>query len=168
MTTTAKDLTQVATSVRNARTVLTLTDGGREPAYDESLDVAISLARALGAHLLLIDRSAETWADTPHAIGPMSADEARRRRGPHVREALDRAEAAGVDVTVWAWTLPLPESYDDAVERNDVDVAVLPDRFQRPTLVERLMGTRVARVAKDIVPRVPIVEVGPRGSLIVL
>jgi hypothetical protein len=168
MTETAKDLTQVATSVRNARTVLTLTDGGREPAYDESLDVAISLARALGARLLLIDRSAETWADTPHAVGPMSAEEARRLRGPHIREALDLAEAAGLDVTVWAWTLPLPESYDDAVERNHVDVSVLPERFQRPTLLERLMGTRVARVAKEIVPRVPIVEVGPRGSLIVL
>jgi hypothetical protein len=98
----------------------------------------------------------------------MSAEEARLRRGPHVREAVDRAEAAGVDVTVWAWTLPLPESYDDAVERNEVDVSVLPERFKHPTLVERIMGTRVAKVAKDIVPRVPIVEVGPRGSLIVL
>lgn len=168
MESTTKDLTTVATAVRDARTVLSLTDDGREPAYDRSLDVAVALARALGASLLLVDRSAETWWDTPHEVGPFDPDEAKRRRGPHVRMAVERAQAAGVDVSVWAYTLPLPESYDDAVRRNRVDVAVLPGRFERPTIVERLMGTRAARVAKSLVPRIPVVEVGRDGAIGVL
>lgn len=168
MATTAKDLTTVATAVRQARTVLTPTDNGHEPAYDRSLDVAIALARAFGARLLLVDRSAETWADTPHQIGPLNPTEAKADRGRHVRIAIERAEAAGLDVSVWAGTLPLPESYRDAVRRNGVDVAVLPDRFERPRIVERLVGRRAARVAKSLVPRVPVVEVGRDGAISVL
>jgi hypothetical protein len=82
--------------------------------------------------------------------------------------AIERAQAAGVDVSVWAATLPLPESYDHAVRRNAVDVAVLRERFERPTIVERLMGTRAARVAKSLVPRVPVVEVGGDGAIGIL
>jgi hypothetical protein len=159
---------QIADALRDANLILAIVDGGREPAYRRSWSVALSFARRTGATLMLADRSQETWGDTPHHSGPFTPDEVRRM-GKHLDAYLDEAESAGVLVMVWIPSLPLPESYyEETLSHNQVDLAVLPDRLERPKLLDRLVGAFAAPMAKAMAPAVPVVEVSGAGSLALL
>lgn len=149
----------------NASVILTLTDAGREPSYSRSLPVALMLARRTGAILLLVDRSEGTWAETPHHRGPFSPEDFRRAGRTHLDAQLGEAAAEGLVVRVRVPSFPLPESYyQETVSHNGVDLAVLPERYQHPTITERLSGTRTAQVAKAMVPTVPVVQVSRDGG----
>lgn len=149
--------------------ILTLTDGGREPAYRRSWSVALSLAHRGKATLLLVDRSVETRADTPHHLGPFSPEAYRRAGRHHLDGQVAEAEARGVEVLVWIPSLPLAESYyQETISHNRVDLAVLPERFEHPELTDRLTGSRAATIAKALAPRVPIVQVSGDGSVSLL
>jgi hypothetical protein len=54
------------------------------------------------------------------------------------------------------------------VSHNRVDLAILPDRYDHPRIVDRLTGTRAARMARDLVPSVPVVQVSRDQSLVLL
>jgi hypothetical protein len=159
---------EIASAVRNARVIVTFTDAGREPAYGRALRVAIALARLSGATLLLVDRSQETWAETPHHRGPFTPEQARHCRKQHLDDTLRTAAFEGVDVRVWVPSLPLIESYEETVSHNRVDLAILRDRYDHPRIVDRLTGTRAARMARDLVPSVPVVQVSRDQSLVLL
>ncbi|HEX9411263.1 MAG TPA: hypothetical protein VF986_06165 [Actinomycetota bacterium] len=149
--------------------ILALADGGREPAYRRAWAVALALAARGKARLLLVDRSQETWADTPHHLGPYGPEELRRKGRHHLDGQLAEAEAKGVEVLVWIPSLPLPESYyQETLSHNRVDLAVLPERFEHPKLLDRLAGTRAARMAKALAPRVPVVQVFGDGRVALL
>jgi nucleotide-binding universal stress UspA family protein len=150
-------------------TILAIIDGGREPAYRRSWPVALRLAEREGATLLLADRSAETWGETPHHSGPFSPEKYRAMGRHHLDAYLDEAADRGVPVLVWLPSLPLPESYyEETLSHNHVDLAVLPDHLDRPKLTERLLGSFAARVARAIAPGVPVLEVAGGGGLALL
>jgi hypothetical protein len=159
---------KIADALRDANLILAIVDGGREPAYRRSWSVALSFARRTGATLMLADRSQETWGETPHHSGPFTPDEVRRMGKHHLDAYLDEADAAGVLVIVWFPSLPLPESYyGETLSHNRVDLAVLPDRLERPKLLDRLIGA-FAGMAKAMAPTVPVVEVSGGGRLALL
>jgi hypothetical protein len=150
-------------------TILAIIDGGREPAYRRSWPVALRLAQQTGATLLLADRSQETWGETPHHSGPFTPEQIGRSGRLHLDRYLEEAEAMGVPVRVWVPSLPLPESYyEETLSHNHVDLAVLPERLDRPKLTERMLGGFAARIAKAMAPAVPVVEVSGGGQLALL
>jgi hypothetical protein len=150
-------------------TILAIIDGGREPAYRRSWPVALELAGRTGATLLLADRSQETWGETPHHSGPFTPEAFRASGRHHLDAYLDEADALGVRVLVWVPSLPLPESYyEETVSHNRVDLAVLPERLDRPKLTERLVGGFAARIAKAMAPTIPVVQVSGGGRLALL
>ena len=102
---------RIATIVGRARVILTLAAARGDPAYRRAQRVALCLARLSGGAILLVDRSQETLADTPHHEGPFTPDEARQLERDHLAAFLDAAAFAGVDVAVWVPSLPLLESY---------------------------------------------------------
>jgi hypothetical protein len=160
---------RIADALRDASLILAIVDGGREPAYRRSWSVALSFARRTGATLMLADRSQETWGDTPHHSGPFTPDQVRRMGKHHLDAYLDQAESAGVLVMVWIPSLPLPESYyEETLSHNRVDLAVLPDRLERPKLLDRTIGAFAARMAKAMAPAVPVIEVSGAGRLALL
>ncbi len=69
---------RIATIVGRARVILTLAAARGDPAYRRAQRVALCLARLSGGAILLVDRSQETLADTPHHEGPFTPDERRR------------------------------------------------------------------------------------------
>jgi hypothetical protein len=148
---------------RRARVILTLTDSKDRRGYQLSQRVALGLASVSGARILLVDRSQETWAETPHHRGPFTDQEARQFQMRHLNGFLDAAAIYGVPTAVWLPSLPLFESYDEAVSLNGVDLSVLPDRIAHPKIIERLAGEcRPAEVATALVPTVPVVQVSER------
>jgi hypothetical protein len=160
---------RIADALRDANVILAIVDGGREPAYRRSWSVALSFARRTGATLMLADRSQETWGDTPHHSGPFTSDQVRRMGKHHLDAYLDEAQSAGVLVMVWIPSLPLPESYyEETLSHNRVDLAVLPDRMERPKLLDRTIGAFAARMAKAMAPAVPVIEVSGAGRLALL
>jgi len=160
---------RIATIVGKARVILTLAAARHDPAYRRAQRVALSLARLAGAAILLVDRSQETLADTPHHEGPFTPDEARQLEKDHLAAFLDAAAFAGVDVAVWVPSLPLLESYyEETVSCNDVDLAVLPDQLERPKLIELVTGRCIAEMAKSLVPGIPVVRVSRAGGLALL
>ncbi len=160
---------RIATVVRGARVILTLAAARHDPAYRRAQRVALSLARLAGAAILLVDRSQETLADTPHHQGPFTPEEARQLEKEHLAAFLDAAAFASVDVAVWAPSLPLLESYyEETVSCTDVDLAVLPDRLERPKLIELVTGRCIAEMAKSLVPSIPVVRVSRGGNLALL
>ena len=153
-------------AARDAAVILTLTDAGREPAYRQSRSVAMTLARRTGATLLLVDRSQETWADTPHHQGPFTPKDLRGMGKVHLDDQLEEAAAEGVDVRVWVSSLPLPEGYyEETANHIRVGLSVLPERLEHPKIAERLAGTRTAAAAKALVPGIPVVQVWGDGTL---
>jgi hypothetical protein len=157
---------RIVDALHDADMILTIVDGGREPAYRRSWAVALDFARRAGATLMLADRSQETWGDTPHHSGPFTPDEVRSMGRHHLDQYLDEAEAAGVLVMVWIPSLPLPESYyEETLSHNRVDLAVLPERLEHPKLLDRLFGAFVPRTAKEMAPDVAVVGVSGPGRL---
>jgi len=156
-------LTTIVAAAHRPRRILVPADDGREPAYRRAQHYAIELADLSGAELLVADRSKETWADTPHHIGPLTPAEYQQQGNHHLDELFAEASARGIEVRVWVASLPTPEGFEEAVTSNDVQLAVLPDRFDRPTWTERLFGTRMAQVARAVAPGVAVVSV-PRGG----
>ncbi len=75
-------------------TILAIIDGGREPAYRRSWPVALRLAEREGATLLLADRSAETWGETPHHSGPFSPEKYRAMGRHHSMPTSTRPPTA--------------------------------------------------------------------------
>ncbi len=160
---------RIATIVGRARVILTLAAARGDPAYRRAQRVALCLARLSGGAILLVDRSQETLADTPHHEGPFTPDEARQLERDHLAAFLDAAAFAGVDVAVWVPSLPLLESYyEETVSCNDVDLAVLPDQVERPKLIELVTGRCIAEMAKSLVPGIPVVRVSRGGKLALL
>ncbi len=154
----------IADALRHASVILAIVDGGREPAYGRSWRVALDFARRAGATLMLADRSQETWGDTPHHSGPFTPDEVRSMGRHHLDRYFEEAGAVRVHVMVWIPSLPLPESYyEETLSHNRVDLAVLPDRLERPKLLDRLFGAFVPRTAKAMAPEVAVVGVSALG-----
>ena len=154
---------------RRARVILTLADAKEQPGYHRAQRVALALADLGGTTILLFDRSQETWAETPHHRGPYTNEDAHRLGFEHLYGFLDAAATCGLDVMVWMPSLPLLESYDEAVSEYGVDLSVLPTMIDRPKIIERLVGDcRPAEVAKTLVPAVPVVEVSEAMELVLL
>jgi hypothetical protein len=154
---------------RRARVILALADAKEQPGYHRAQRVALALAYLGGATMLLFDRSQETWAETPHHRGPYTNEDAHRLGLEHLYGFLEAAATCGVDVIVWLPSLPLLESYDEAVSVYGVDLSVLPTMIDHPKIIERLVGDcRPAEVAKTLVPSVPVVEVSEAMELTLL
>jgi hypothetical protein len=154
---------------RRARVILTLADAREQPGYQRAQQASLALADLGGATMLLFDRSHETWAETPHHRGPYTTEDAHRLGLVHLYGFLDAAATCGLDAMVWMPSLPLLESYDEAVSEYGVDLSVLPTMIDHPKIIERLVGEcRPARVAKTLVPSVPVVEVSEAMELVLL
>jgi hypothetical protein len=154
---------------KRARLILTLADAKVQPGYQRAQRVALTLAYLGGAAILLFDRSHETWAETPHHRGPFTPEGAHQLGMEHLFGFLGAAATCAVDVAVWMPSLPLLESYDEAVSENGVDLSVLPAQIDHPKFVERLVGDcRPAELAKKLAPSVPVVQVSEAMELALL
>lgn len=152
--------------LEGARTVLAGTDDGDEPAFSHERDVAADLAAALGARLVLFDRSRETWGDSDYnqLYGIDQVEDAGR---PHLVRQMQSALEAGVpEVLAWGYALPALESLGRAIDETEADVVVTPERLESPSLAERWLINRdlPARVQEQARGR-KVVVVGTAGDL---
>ncbi len=131
----------------SARSVLTVTDAGRDPALEYTRRLAAQLAARLKVGLFLADRSQETWGDTEHVGGPADLDWLRSHGIAHMVEQIEEAHNAGViEVHGVASSMPSLESFDAVLTTTGADVIVAPDHYEKPKLWQRLSG------GKDPVP----------------
>lgn len=127
--------------LRSARSILTVTDDGRDPALVYTRRLAAQLAAELKVGLFLADRSQETWGDTEHVRGPADLGWFRSHGIAHMVEQVEEAHAAGVvDVHGLASSMPSLESFDAALTTSGADVIVAPDHYDKPKLWQRLSG----------------------------
>lgn len=154
-------------AVRMARVVLCLTDDGQEPAFGYARRAAARIAAAVDARLVLSDRSRESWAMTPFVFAPAAPTELIRRGDDYLLSQIHEAHALGVtDVLVVAPTTPGLDAVTDAVETARADLVVIPERYQRPRLVERVVlatTTLEHAVAERVKARVLVAH--PDGHL---
>jgi nucleotide-binding universal stress UspA family protein len=125
-------------ALRDARRVLALTDDGTEPELAIERTAAARVAGALHAQLVLVDRSHETWAETPHVDGPATLDQVRARGDDELAAQMARAlELGAPDVVAVTPSVPNFDAIVDSIELADADVIVVPDRLDHPRLAER-------------------------------
>lgn len=126
--------------------------------------VALRLAREYGFDVVLYDRSDERWTDTPHPSGPFTADEIDTDDRPHLVRQLRDFEAAGVTATAWLSTIPALTAMLDVLQELDVDGVLLPEKLDKPKVMDRLQrhsdtAAMVDRVAELQMPTPPTVFV---------
>jgi hypothetical protein len=100
--------------------------------------VALELARKWDAEVVLYDRSAERWTDTPHPSGPSPLDKIDPARRPHLDQQMRQFIDAGLRVTAYLATVPALTAILDVLQELDVDAIVLPDALESPTVMDRL------------------------------
>jgi hypothetical protein len=155
------------TAAGNARVVLCLIDDGRDPAFRYARRAAASLTAHLGVRLVLSDRTRESWAMTPHVVGPATLKDVERRGDTHLVSQIREARALGVrDVLAVAPTNPSPDAVGDAVETVGADVVVIPERYDRPKPADHLFlgGTSLERAIAERV-RVRVLVAHPDGHV---
>lgn len=124
--------------------------------------VALELARSHGFDVVLYDRSDERWTDTPHAKGPVTADELVGTDREHLVHQLRDFEAAGVSASAWLATVPALTAMLDVLQAIDVDAVMLPERLEEPKIMDRLQIGKtppemVQRIAELNMQRPPLV-----------
>jgi hypothetical protein len=155
------------TAVRNARVVLCLTDDGSDPALGYARRAAARLTAHLGVRLVLSDRTRESWAMTPHVVGPATLKDVERRGDTHLVSQIREARDLGVrDVLAVAPSNPSLDAVGDAVETVGADVVVIPERYDRPKPADHLFlrGTSLERAIAERV-RVRVVVAHPDGHV---
>lgn len=159
--------------------LLTLTDDGRDTAYAVSRSAAIRLAAAVGAELLLLDRTGETWlGGGGSGRGPFDATQllelhetgspgAGHRHGhQHLLDQLKESEAAGITARVWLAVEPGFGGLEECVHHCPVEAFVFPDHLDRPSAGDRRrerhgLAQELARIVADR----PVVVAGSGGAL---
>ena len=151
--------------LRGSRTVLAVTDHGRDQALVRSRRVATRLAAELDARLVLADRTLETWGDTPHVIGPRAGTNLAGTPFADLEPQVRAAWADGVtDVGVVGATIPTLDAAEDTIGAVDADVLVVPDEPPRRRFLSRWIdrGDLVTRL-RGSHPEVRVVFVHPDG-----
>ena len=158
------------------RSILVVTDDGRNPSYRPTRAAATGLAARTGAELILYDRSAESRFVDPYPSGPWTAD----TDGPNGDRLLDATELeplgrgylvgqiaeaaiAGVGARAWLPTRPGARGIREAAIRFHPDVVVLPSEADRPSLIDRARGLTLSRLHASL--PVPVLTVGPAGDI---
>ena len=118
--------------------VLIATDAD-DDALGRTRRVATQLARRFDWHIVLYDRQNERWTDTPHSSGPHTVDEFGSDERPHLTQQMRDIEGAGASATAWLATVPSITAMIDALQDLDVDAVLLPEQFQNPRLMDRLL-----------------------------
>jgi hypothetical protein len=132
---------------------------------------AITLARAVGARLVLADVSTRSLWTTPYGTGGVGADRDRPYtdgtqpvpkeelhllgRG-YLIEQLEEAEAKGVDAEAWLADRPGIIALDRFLELFPIDALVIPP-LDRPSLAERIAGDDVAAIRRRMQDRLLLV-----------
>lgn len=169
----------IRTALERVQVLLTLTDDGRDTAYAESRSAAIRLAAAVGADLLLLDRTGETWiGGGGPGRGPFDAAQLRELhetsspgRGhkhghQHLLDQLEEADAAGVKARVWLAGEPGFGGLEECLHHCPVDALVLPDHLDRPSGGDRRRERQgLAEELGRIVGDRDVVVAGPAGAL---
>lgn len=106
--------------------VIVVTDDTDDPCLSAALAVATDASRRSGKPVIFYDRSGETWVDTPHPVGPLTAEDERVAERPHLVAQLAAAAEAGGHPQAWLSTLPSIGNITIAVAETGADVIIVP------------------------------------------
>lgn len=141
-------------------------------AYQRAREAATELARALGASLMLYDRSAESNLSDPYpypeVIGPerpLSRLDAFKLGRSYLADQIDECTAAGVTASAWLPPTPGPKGLAEGVARFHPHLIVMPASLSRPRLIDRIRGNTLSRFRS--VTSVSIWTVEDDGSITV-
>lgn len=153
------------------RTYLITTDDGSDDLVTTTREVGLDLAEQDGARVVLYDRTTESYLTDPYPAGPwsdeddaVSPDSELDRQmldnlGRHyLTEQLDAIERRGLQVHVHLAQNAGAEALADAIERYDVDLAVLPASMDDPSVVDRIRGASLAALRKRVDVPVRLVD----------
>lgn len=153
-------------AVRGASVICVSTDDGKRRKLPEySRRAAVTLAAAVDARIVLVDRSGESWTVTEPGRGPLDRA-AVTELGPdygYLAEQIDEAAEQGVTATAWLTAEPPFQGLDEVIRKYpEVDAIVAPDRPVRFSLGDR---ARYLWYRRDIHARIREI-VAPRPVLV--
>lgn len=148
--------------------MLAPTDAGVNDKFVYTRRAAARLAAALDAELVLYDRSAESWADSPHHEEVCDAEGAQRIGADElVKQFAHMSELGAPKVSAYLASIPTFGGVADAIRRVNADVIATPARMDHPKLFDRFQlpdGDLVEHLEKmDTSVRIVIAD--PDGSL---
>jgi hypothetical protein len=155
-------------SLRGFGPVLVATDAGRDRNLQYARRAAAMLAAAIDTGLVLQDRSAETWGDTPHAEQVDGVEAARGIGAEHLVAQITEAMELGVDpVSAYRSSVPTFDGFLRALSDTGAQVIVTPASLGHPKLFDRLQipkGDLITRLA-DVHGTRPVVIAEPDGRI---
>ncbi|MFV0527000.1 MAG: hypothetical protein ACK5RL_21155 [Acidimicrobiales bacterium] len=161
----------VLQALAGSKVILTPTDAGREDNFGYTREAAARLAAALNAELVLYDRSAATWGDTPHQ--EQACDAARAEELGHdelVQQFADMERLGARNVRAYLASMPTWDGVENALRDTGADVIVTPTGLDHPKFTDRFTipgGDLVGRLRRYEGP-VKIVVAERDGSVSVV
>ncbi len=161
---------EIVRVVQGSSAILVATDDVSDGPSRGARMGAVGVAAAVGAQLVLYDRSAESYfvdpypfPETPEGDRPLEEQELRSLGREYLAEQVREARGAGVEARAWLPRRPGPKGMAEFLTRYPVGAVVLPDTMANPSLLDRVRRDVLERWV-DVV-RVPILLATSRGAL---
>jgi hypothetical protein len=149
--------------------VIVVTDDRDDTGGVAARGVAAELAHGTNVPVILYDRSAETWVDTPHPDGPLPPDDRRLVDRPYLRSQMQAMTDRGVEAQAWLSTVPTISDITGALTHTRADVVVVAASSKRKFLERTLDGDSIPQAIAILIDRhadvdASVVEVADDGT----
>lgn len=156
--------------VEGSSQILVATDDVADGPSSGARTGALGVAAAVGADLVLYDRSAESYFVDPYPFPetaegdhPLEEREVRSLGRAYLADQIREAREAGVQARAWLPRGRGPKGMAEFLARHPAGVVVLPDTIANPSLFDRVRGDVLGRWIDAV--RVPVLLASSGGTL---
>ncbi|MFN3216265.1 MAG: hypothetical protein ACE367_07210 [Acidimicrobiales bacterium] len=149
--------------------VIVVTDDRDDTGVAAARGVAAELGERADVPVILYDRSAETWVDTPHPEGPLPPGDRRLEDRPHLRAQMQIMTDRDIDALAWLSTVPTIAGITGALTHTRADVVVVAASAKRKFLERTLDGDSISQAIAILIDRhadvdASVIEVADDGT----